>query len=162
MRFSSALGHNLSHSSCQFWTDESIPLQISNHTSFSWHNSPVNFKLIHFLLWIKGSHQSPNFYTFERALVKFANFLLLFLKAQVSFPSNFASIFSAIKHNTSVFFLAQTLYALVKSSPLKCKFWRVSSAWAKICQIPHVDFELTSQFLFKFQIILHFHDTTPL
>ena len=24
-------------------------------------NSPVNFKLIHFLLWIKGSYQSPNF-----------------------------------------------------------------------------------------------------
>ena len=27
--------------------------------------TPVNFKLIHFLLWIKGSHQSPNFETFE-------------------------------------------------------------------------------------------------
>ena len=34
------------------------------------HNSPVNFKLVHFLLWIKGSHQSPNFCTFKRALVK--------------------------------------------------------------------------------------------
>ena len=29
------------------------------------HNSSVNFKLIHFLLWTKGSHQSPNFDTFE-------------------------------------------------------------------------------------------------
>ena len=28
------------------------------------HNSTVNFKLIHFLLWIKGSHQSLNFETF--------------------------------------------------------------------------------------------------
>ena len=32
-------------------------------------------------------------------------------------------------------FLAQTLYTLVKSSPLKCKFFRFSSAW--------VNFELT-------------------
>ena len=29
------------------------------------HNSSVDFKVIHFLLWAKGSHQSPNFDTFE-------------------------------------------------------------------------------------------------
>ena len=29
------------------------------------HNFPIYFKLIHFLLWIKGSHQIPNFETFE-------------------------------------------------------------------------------------------------
>ena len=28
-------------------------------------NSSVNFKLIHFLLWTKKSHQSPNFDTFK-------------------------------------------------------------------------------------------------
>ena len=31
------------------------------------HNSSVNFKLIHFLLWTKGSHQCLNFDTFECA-----------------------------------------------------------------------------------------------
>ena len=41
---------------------------------------------------------------------------------QAIFPSNFASICKAIKNNSSVLFLAQTLYMLVKSSPLKCKF----------------------------------------
>ena len=56
-------------------------------------------------------------------------------------------------------FLAQTLYTMVKSSPLKCKFSRFSSAQLKIYQITHVNFELTSQFLFKFCIILHSHDT---
>ena len=45
-----------------------------------------------------------------------------FLKAQVSFPSNFASIFSAIKHNSSVLFLAQTLYSLVKGSNKRASF----------------------------------------
>ena len=29
------------------------------------HKSSVNSKLIHFLLWTKGPHQSPNFHTFE-------------------------------------------------------------------------------------------------
>ena len=81
------------------------------------------------------------------------------LKAQVSFPSNVILVFSAIKHNSSIIFLAQTLYTLVNSNLLKCKFLRFSSARVKICQMPHVNFELTSQFLFKFGIILHCHDT---
>ena len=81
------------------------------------------------------------------------------LKAQVIFPSHFAPIFSTIKHKSSVLFLAQTLYTLVKSIPLKCKCLRFSSAQVKICQIPYVNFELTSQFLFTFCTVLHCHDT---
>ena len=38
------------------------------------------------------------------------------------------------------------------------KFLRLSSAQVKICKIPHVNFETTSKFLFKFCIILHSHD----
>ena len=83
----------------------------------------------------------------------------IFQKPQVSFLSNLASIFSAIKHNSSILFVAQTLYTLVKSNLLKCKCLRFSSVRVKICQIPHVNFELTSQFLFKFGIILDCHDT---
>ena len=37
---------------------------------FMTHKSPVNFELIHFLLWIKGSNKSPNFLTFKCVLVK--------------------------------------------------------------------------------------------
>ena len=82
-----------------------------------------------------------------------------FLKAQVSFPSNVVSVFNTIKHNSPILFLAQTLYTLFKRSPLKCKFLRFSSTQVKISQIAHVNFELTSQFLFKFCIILHCNDT---
>ena len=57
------------------------------------------------------------------------------------------------------FFLAQALYTLVKSSSLKFKFLRFLIARLKIHQITHVNFELTSQLLFKFCIILHSHDT---
>ena len=42
-------------------------------------------------------------------------------------------------------FLAQTLYTLVKSSSLKCNFLRLLSSRVKICQIPYVNFEMTSQ-----------------
>ena len=40
----------------------------------------------------------------------------VFLKAQVTFPLNFASIFGAIRHTSSVLFLAQTQYTLVKGA----------------------------------------------
>ena len=82
-----------------------------------------------------------------------------FLKAQVSFLSNVASIFSVIKQNFPILFLAQTLYTLFKRSPLKSKFLRFSSAQVKTHQVPHVNFELTSQFIFNFCIIMYCHDT---
>ena len=107
-----------------------------------------NFNIMPFIKW--------NNY-FPAREQKFAKFFMSFWKTQATFPSDFASIFSAIKHNLSVLFLSQTLYALVKSSPIKSKFLRFSSVQVKICQIPHVSFELTSQFLFKFCII-HCHD----
>ena len=82
-----------------------------------------------------------------------------FFKAQVSFPSNVASIFSTIKHNSPIPFLAQALYSLFKRSPLKCNFLKCLSTWVKIFQIPYVSFDLATQFLFKFFTIPHCHDT---
>ena len=80
------------------------------------------------------------------------------MKPQDNFPSNCASIFSTIIHKSSVCtLLAQTLYTFVKSSPKKFKVLRFSSAQVKIRQIPHVNFELTSQFLLKICIIFHCH-----
>ena len=49
----------------------------SNFASFfivMTHNSSVNFKLILFLLWIKGFHQSPNFDTFKCSSENLSNF----------------------------------------------------------------------------------------
>ena len=68
------------------------------------------------------------------SLCKFAKFLMTFLKAQVSFPSNFTSIFSVIKHNSSVFFLAQTLSSLVKGANERAiflDFWVLESKFVK-------------------------------
>ena len=50
-----------SNYSSQFWIVNSIPLLILHHSSFSWQNSPINFKLTNFLLWIKAPKKRPNF-----------------------------------------------------------------------------------------------------
>ena len=42
--------------------------------------------------------------------MKIGKFFMSILKVQVNFPSNFVSIFSAIKHDSSVFFLAQEYF----------------------------------------------------
>ena len=55
-------------------------------------------------------------------------------------------------------FLVQTIYTLLKMSPLKWKFLGLSSAWVKICQIPYAYFETTSPFISKFCISLQFHE----
>ena len=55
-------------------------------------------------------------------------------------------------------FLDQTIYTLLKRSPLKLKFLRLSSARVKICQIPYANFETASRFLSKFCIVLQFHE----
>ena len=75
-----------------------------------------------------------------------------FWKAKVNFPSNFASIFSATKHNSSLVF---NIY-FAQKEPIKVS---ILSAKAKVCQIPHANFETTSQFLVKFCIIVHCQDT---
>ena len=45
--------------------------------------------------------------------------------------------------------LVQTIYTLLKRSPLKWKFFKLSSVQVKICQIPYINFETTSRFLFQ-------------
>ena len=72
-----------------------------------------------------------------------------FSKLQRSFSSNFESIFSVMKDNFSVLVVTQILYILVKRSPLKCNFLRLLSAWVKIYQTSHINFETTGQFIFK-------------
>ena len=55
-----------------------------------------------------------------------------YLKPKISFSLNFASLFSVMRGNSSVHFLAETSYHLDKRSPSKCKIsdfncWRETS-----------------------------------
>ena len=58
------------------------------------HNLPVSFKLIHFLLWVKGFHQSLKFGTFECSGENLPNF-------SCHFP-NHKSVFLQIFHHSPV------------------------------------------------------------
>ena len=118
------------------------------------HNSSVNFKVITFLLWTRGSHQSSNFDTFKCSGEKFPNSHVFF--------SNHSSVFLQNLHNFSVPWKITLLYLCSSNNiyfghkePIKKKmFLEFSSARAKICEA-HVNFKTTSQFCFNFCIILH-------
>ena len=64
----------------------------SNFASFfivMTHNSSVDFKLIIFLLWIKGSHQNSNFEGFECSGEKYPCSSCQFPNHKSVFPQNF-------------------------------------------------------------------------
>ena len=65
------------------------------------HNASVNFKVIHFLLWAKGSHQSSNLDTFQCSGENFPN--------SCHFPSN-KSVFIQILHHSSISWKISPLY----------------------------------------------------
>ena len=118
------------------------------------HNSSVNFKLIHFLLWTKGSHQSSNFDTFCQNLPNLS----------CHFPSN-KSVFLQILHHFSMSWKLIPLYFFSSSNkyfgqkePIKAKIFETFSSHVKICQIPYANFETTSRFLCYFCIPIQFHE----
>ena len=83
---------------------------------------------------------------------------MLFLEQRVSFYSNFASLFSVMKHNSPVVFHLN-LYMLWSKEPIKVQIFRLSAAHMKTKQISYVIFQATIQFSLKFYINLHCHDT---
>ena len=113
------------------------------------HNSSVIFKLIHFLLWIKGSHQSTNFETFECSGENLRY-------SSRHFPKR-KSIFLQILHHSSVswkitpldFFTSNVIY-FVQKEPIKLEILRIPSTQVKIHQIL-VIFETTNKFLSNFE-----------
>ena len=97
-------------------------------------NSSVNFKLIHFLLWIKRYHLNPNFETFKCSGENFPY-------SSSHFP-NQKSVFLQILHHSSVswkvtslyFFKSNVIY-FAQKEPIKKEILRISSAQIKIHQI---------------------------
>ena len=86
------------------------------------HNSIVNLKLIHFLLWTKGSYQSSNFDTFECSGENLPN-------SSCHFPND-KSVFLQILHHSSMSWKITPLYLFRSNSiyfaqkePIKVKFF---------------------------------------
>ena len=158
------------------------------------HNSSVNFKLIPFLLWRKGSHQSPNFKSFKCSVENLPNFSCHF--------SNHESVLVQNLHNSSVswkitpvyFCSSNNIYLAQKKpinnliplrilhhhllsryvtplwilgsyffysglkDPINIPVLRLSNAQLKICHVPHLIFQTTSQFFFKFGTALQCYE----
>ena len=138
---------------------KSVPLRILNPSSISWKVTPLHFFSSNNIYFAqKEPIKGKIFWDFRVFRSKFVNFIMPILKRQVSSSPNFVSLFSFMKDNSSVIFLAQTIYTLLKRRLLKGNFLRLLSAQVKICQIPYANFETTSRFLSKFCMALQFHE----
>ena len=85
--------------------------------------------------------------------IPFANF-----ETRSRFLSKFLFLFQFHERLLLSTFWAQTIYTVLKESPLKWKFLRLLSAQVEICQISYVNFETASPFLSKFCIPLQFKE----
>ena len=141
------------------------------------HNSPANFHLIYFLLWIKGSHQSPNFETSECSGESLPNSSRHFL--------NRKSVFHQILHDFSVsqktthlyFFRSNIIYFERKgpikmqifetfecsgqNSPTSCHFWNNKSGFIQILHHSSVSWDLTPLYFFSWNLI-YFQQKEPI
>ena len=95
--------------------------------------------------------------TLSSALVKICQIPHVNFQTTSQFLSKFCITLQC--HGTYLLcILAQTIYTLLKRSPLKGKFFRLPSSQVKICQIPLVNFETKSRFLSNFCITLQCHE----
>ena len=91
----------------------------------------------------KSSPWKSKFSDFSLLALKFTKFLKSFLEPRVSFSSNFASLFSVVRHNSSKL-LHLNLYTLwTKGTNQSANFQTFQTARMKINQIPYVIFKVT-------------------
>ena len=84
-------------------------------------NSSVNFKLIHFLLWTKGSHQNPNFDTFKCSGKNLPNFSRHFSNHKSVFLQNLRNS-SVSRKITPLYFCSSNIIYFCHKEPIKTNF----------------------------------------
>ena len=158
----------MSNLSCHIWSNK--PISLRNFASFvtvTVHNSCVNFKFIHLLLWIKVSHQSLNFQTFEYSGETLPN-------SSCDSP-NHKSVFLQILHHSSTtewcnitplyFFRSNVMYFAQKkpikvqiletfecscqNSPKFCHCWNNKSVFLQILRYFSVSWDISSLYSFS-------------
>ena len=134
------------------------PLQILYLCSVSWKRTSLYFFSLNNIYFAqKKSIKIKNFGTFECSSRNLSNSLCQFLNdklilLEILCPS------SVSWKITPLYFFRSNNYTLLKRNPLKWKLVRLLSARVKIRQIPYISFEMTSQFVFKFCVILYCHE----
>ena len=97
-------GQNLPNSSCQFWNDTLIPLQILYHSSVSWKITPMYFFSSTSIYFAQKEHIKVNIFETFKCSGQNYWFVKSILKRQVNSSSNFASFFIVMTHNSFVNF----------------------------------------------------------
>ena len=87
-------------------------------------NSLVSFKLTHFLLWIKESHQSPNFETFKCSGENFPNSSCHFWK-QKSVFLQILHQYSVLPNITPLYFFRSNIIYFVQKKPIKVQIFEI-------------------------------------
>ena len=116
-------GQILSNSLCQFWNNNSIPLQILYPSSVSWKIIPLYFFSSNNIYLLKRRPLKYFFFRLSSARVKFCQIPYANFEMMSRYLSKF---FIPLQFHEGLLlctFLAQTIYTLLKRSTLKWKFW---------------------------------------
>ena len=113
------------------------------------------------MLWTKRSHQCTFFQTLECSNKSSPNPSCQFWNHKVRVYSNFTSLFSVIKdnssHNSSEIFQLKH-YILWTKRAHRSEIFRLFSSWVEIHQISHIILETKSQFFFNLCITFQYHE----
>ena len=110
-------GQILLNSLCQFWNDESIPLQIFYPSSVLWRITPLYFFSSNIIYYAQKEHIKMKMSeSFKCSGQNSSEFLMSILKWQVNSSSNFASFFNVMTHNFSVDFKLTFFLLWIKGS----------------------------------------------
>ena len=125
-----------------------------HHLSVSWHIIPLKFCSWNITLWTKRAHQNTNFQIFECFNEGLPNSSCQFWNRKVKVSSDFASLFSVMKDNSSLFFYLKPL-CFGQKEPIEVKFpdiWVVGWKFSKFlmsCLKLQVSFSLNFASLFS-------------
>ena len=121
------------------------------------HNSSVNFKVILFLFWTKGSHQSSNFDIFKCSSENLPNFSNLFSNHKSVFLQNFHISSESWKITPLYFFSSNNIY-FAQKEPIKVKIFETFECSGQNLSNSFCQFWSDKSILSKFCIALQFHE----
>ena len=127
-------------------------------SSVSWKITPLYFfYLKQYIRCSKGAYESETCWDFRVLRSNFSSSLCQFWNHKL-IPLQVLHSSSVSWKITPLYFFNSSDIYFAQKEPIKINFLRLSSPQVKLCQIPHVNFDMTSRFLFKFCLIIHCHD----
>ena len=118
---------------------------------------------MHFLLWTKVSHESTKFWQGTKGTNQSANFwdfwvlrskftkFLSFLKQQIGFSSNFASIFGIMRLIKVQ--ISETFECSDQNSPSSCHFWNNKSVFLQTLHHSSVSWDIILLYFYSWNFI---------